>query len=135
MGPSATIVADSISPEGIRLTSFHLHYWRPIHSELMTHRVFSRNARSSRAVPVTTLLKEQVFIPEFMMNKPGMQASEFFPPEKQKELEDEWAELALITRRYVEKWSTVDHMHKQWANRPLEWFGWIDVLEIGRAHV
>lgn len=33
---SAIIVADSISPDGIRLTTFQLRYWRPIHSELMT---------------------------------------------------------------------------------------------------
>lgn len=30
------IIADSISPEGKRLTSFQLRYWRSIHSELLT---------------------------------------------------------------------------------------------------
>ena len=33
---TAKIVLDSISPDGIRLTTFQLRYWRPIHSELMT---------------------------------------------------------------------------------------------------
>ena len=41
----ATIVADSISAHtGQRITTFGLEYHRYIHSELMTHRQFSRNA-------------------------------------------------------------------------------------------
>lgn len=40
-------------------------YPRFIHAELMTHRVFSRNAASSRAVPVVTLV-------EGMFNRPAM---------------------------------------------------------------
>ena len=122
------IVEDSISPEGNRITTFHVRYWRPIHSELMTHRVFSRNARSSRAVPVMTLLKEDIFVPTFGMNQPGMQSSAVpVDPEILDRWEDEWRQLAEITRSFVKRWGE-QGMHKQWANRPLEWFGWIDVL-------
>ena len=46
------IVADSINQQGDRLTSLVLTYPRIIHAEMMTHRMFSRNASSSRAVPV-----------------------------------------------------------------------------------
>jgi len=42
----AKIVADSISPQGHRITSMLLTYPRFIHSELMTHRMFSRNSAS-----------------------------------------------------------------------------------------
>ena len=124
----AKIILDSVSPDGIRLTTFHLRYWRSIHAELMTHRDFSRNARSSRAVPSKVLLTEPIFLPTFGMNQPGMQASdeELFPGLQEK-WEKEWQELAEITRSYVKKWQA-NGMHKQWANRPLEWFGWIDVL-------
>jgi len=124
----AKIILDSVSHDGIRLTTFHLRYWRSIHAELMTHRDFSRNARSSRAVPSKILLTEPIFIPTFGMNQPGMQASdeEVFPGLLER-WEKEWGELAEITRSYVKKWQA-DGMHKQWANRPLEWFGWIDVL-------
>lgn len=45
------ILADSINPSGHRITSFLCTYPRFIHSEVMTHRVFSRNAASSRAIP------------------------------------------------------------------------------------
>lgn len=128
MGMFAKIVEDSISREGIRLTTFHLRYWRAIHSELMTHRDFSRNARSSRAVPSRVLLTEPIFTPEFGLNQGGMQAKdEPVPVELQRRWEMEWQALADICRKQVGKWQE-EGMHKQWANRPLEWFGWIDVL-------
>ena len=128
MGMFAKIIEDSISRDGNRLTTFHLRYWRAIHSELMTHRDFSRNARSSRAVPSKVLLTEPIFTPEFGLNKPGMQASdEAVPLETQRRWEMEWQALAELCRKQVEKWQE-EKMHKQWANRPLEWFGWIDVL-------
>lgn len=120
------VVADSICPRGIRLTTFHLHYWRAIHSELMTHRDFGRNARSSRAVPSRVLLTEPIFIPRFGMDKPGMQSDILAAPELQEKWSEEWEELAQICREYVGRWSK-EGMHKQHANRPLEWFGWIDV--------
>lgn len=121
------IIADSVSQQGIRITTFHLRYWRAIHSELMTHRVFSRNARSSRAVPSATLIHEPSYIPEFGMNKPGMQSELKATPELQAKWAKEWEELANACRAYVKEWSE-EGMHKQWANRPLEWFGYIDVL-------
>jgi hypothetical protein len=58
MTVSAKVILDSVSPDGIRLTTMELRYPRFIHSEFMTHRVFSRNASSSRAVPVETLIAE-----------------------------------------------------------------------------
>ena len=122
-----TMIKDSISRRGIRLSTFHLRYWRAIHAELMTHRAFSRNARSSRAVPVVTLLTEDIFVPEFGMNKPGMQSTEQASPDQQQLWADDWIKLAEICRDYVWRWGK-EGMHKQWANRPLEWFGWIDVL-------
>lgn len=54
----ATIICDSVSPQGKRLTTFKLRYPKFIHSEFMTHRVISRNASSSRAVPTKKLLEE-----------------------------------------------------------------------------
>ena len=57
-GFKCTVVADSISAwSKRRLITVALRYPRFIHSELMTHRVFSRNASSSRAIPVKTMLR------------------------------------------------------------------------------
>lgn len=73
------IVADSISKSRKRITTFVLTYPRFIHSELMTHRVFSRNAMSSRAVPVEKmieLVQQKTAHPiHWGKNQPGMQAN------------------------------------------------------------
>ncbi|QYC52454.1 thymidylate synthase, flavin-dependent [Salmonella phage SSBI34] len=71
------IIADSIGERSGRITTFELTYPRIIHSEFMTHRLFSRNAMSSRAVPIKTmikLIKENMAMPvRFGSNQPGMQ--------------------------------------------------------------
>ena len=54
---SAKIVADSVNPVGDRITTFVCTYPRFIHSEVMTHRAFSRNAASSRAIPVKKMIE------------------------------------------------------------------------------
>lgn len=77
---SAVMVRDSIAPHGVRLTTMQLKYPRFIHAEFMTHRVFSRNASSSRAIPVERMI--QSIIDDTAMpvhwgkNQPGMQARE-----------------------------------------------------------
>lgn len=124
---TAKVICDSISPDGIRLSTIQLRYPRMIHSEIMTHRVFSRNGRSSRAVPMKVLLKEDPYTPFFMMNEPGMVATKEFSKTKQMLLQWEWKALAWVTKKFVGHWSKMG-VHKQWANRPLEWFGYIDVL-------
>lgn len=53
----AKIIKDSVSEFGRRITTFELEYPRFIHSELMTHRAFSRNAASSRAIPISVMLR------------------------------------------------------------------------------
>ena len=77
---SAEIILDSINTQGDRLTTMQLRYPRFIHAEFMTHRVFSRNASSSRAIPVATMIKSIQNDPAVPIhwgkNKPGMQAKE-----------------------------------------------------------
>ena len=77
---NAKVIADSISPEGIRITTFELEYPRFIHAEFMTHRLFSRNAASSRAIPVKRaieLIRENTARPiHWGKNQPGMSAKE-----------------------------------------------------------
>ncbi len=75
---SAKIIADSVSPHGARITTMEIYYPRFIHAEFMTHRVFSRNAASSRAIPILKMLK--AIISDMAMpyhwgaNQAGMQA-------------------------------------------------------------
>ena len=119
----AKIVLDSVGPNGARLTTFELSYPRIVHSELLTHRIFSRNSASSRAIPTEKLLARVEIDPMLPVwwgkNQAGMQSRE--------ELEGPALELAK------ERWlaavrSGVDHarrlgeagLHKQVANRPAE---------------
>lgn len=128
-GASGRMILDSVSPLGIRLPTIQMRWPRMIHAEFMTHRDKTRNARSGRAVPVITMMEEARFpyVPHFMANKPGMSASEEMEPAAFAEAERIWRELAEHTRLEVMKLQQLD-VHKQWANRPLEWFGYIDVL-------
>lgn len=74
-GIKATIICDSIC-NGVRLTTMEVEYPRIIHSEVMTHRMFSRNAASSRAIPFEKMLKQLYGKPvRFGANQAGMQDS------------------------------------------------------------
>ena len=76
----AEIKADSISPDGCRLTSFEATYPRIVHSEVMTHRASARNSASTRAIPIVDQLYNLLhnpFVPEKLgINQKGMQASQ-----------------------------------------------------------
>lgn len=127
---TAVVIADSVSPMGIRITTLQLRYPKMIHGEFMTHRCFSRNASSSRAIPVDKLIKssvENAYIPTFRKNKPGMQPGEYFTEGHHYSAVGIWQEMIHSVTTGVSKLSSMG-VHKQWANRPLEWFGWINVV-------
>lgn len=76
---SATVIADSIHAEKhTRITTLELHYHRYILPEFNTHRAFSRNGASSRAIPTKKLIEkcvEEMVEPlEWGLNQSGMQA-------------------------------------------------------------
>jgi thymidylate synthase ThyX len=127
----AEVKLDSISPDGVRLTTFEVTYPRFIHSEFMTHRVFSRNSASSRAIPVAKQLakiKEDPALPtEFGTNQPGMQAGPPLEGALQRSAFGIWDEAALSAASYAEKLQRLD-VHKQVTNRILEPFMWHTVI-------
>lgn len=127
---SAELLASSISPEGVRLDTFKLRYWRAIHSELMTHRQFSRNASSSRAIPASKLREKPVLYPEFRHNQRGMQPGQPLSSDEQEKAREIWSEAAEACLSAVEALSAKDELniHKQWPNRLLEWFTSIEVV-------
>src|SRR3546814_11692600 len=85
----AQVVADSIGRHNCRITTFALTYPRFIHSELMTHRVFSRNAASSRAIPIHRVIGEVIQNParpvHWGRQQKGMQAHEALSKEHRSE--------------------------------------------------
>lgn len=77
---TAKVIADSVGARAPRLTTFELRYPRFIHAEFMTHRMFSRNAGSSRAIPVEKQIQAIIEDPAMPVhwgkNQKGMQADE-----------------------------------------------------------
>lgn len=127
----AKVIADTVSRAGIRLTTLQLIYPRFIHAEMLTHRSFSRNASSSRAVPVAKMIRQVQENPakpiHWGKNQPGMQAREELHPHHKVLTELAWqfaAHQAASTAEYL----TSLGLHKQVANRILEPFQLIHVV-------
>lgn len=130
-GYSTKIIADSRGPSGKRLTTWELTYPRFVHAELMTHRLFSRNAASSRAIPVEKMLariESEPALPIFWgKNQAGMQAAEELGPVEKEKAMREWLELrddAVIGARRLNALG----LHKQLCNRPTEPWMFITVI-------
>ena len=128
------VVADSINQQGDRLTSLVLTYPRIIHAEMLTHRMFSRNASSSRAVPVDKMIKavrENTFCPfEFQKSHKGMQGSEYFTGADRQECINLWLESAELALQQAEKMKAKG-ISKQIINRILEPYQYYTVLITG----
>lgn len=132
MMTKAEIIADSISPGGSRVTTFVLTYPRFIHSEVMTHRVFSRNAASSRAIPIDKIIEQVRTNPAMPIrwgkNGKGMQDHGRFEDETDiMACELNWRAAAI---RAVESAIVLRDagLHKQIVNRVLEPFVWMTTL-------
>lgn len=132
--PSAKIIADSIGSYGgaeSRLITLQLRYPRIVHSELNTHRVFSRNASSSRAIPVAKMIEQVRNDPAapyvWTTNKPGMQGDVVTDPELIAKYDQMWIEAANQAADNAEVLMG-EGLHKQVVNRILEPFQWISVI-------
>jgi hypothetical protein len=129
---SAKIIADSVSTSGKRITTYELEYPRFIHAEFMTHRLFSRNAASSRAIPVERaieLIKQNTAMPiHWGKNQPGMSAKEecdtFIAGRNREEW---WKEARDVAIGYASAFGKVGY-HKQIVNRLLEPYSHIKVV-------
>lgn len=128
---SATVIADSISPEGVRITTLELEYPRFIHAELMTHRVFSRNSASSRAIPIKTMLDAITFNParpvHWGKNQAGMQAKEELEQPSRIRAQALWDSAKSSAVKYSDMMHETG-VHKQIANRITEPFQHMKVV-------
>jgi thymidylate synthase ThyX len=100
-------------------------------AEFNTHRVFSRNSASSRAIPVEKMIQmvsNNGFVPAYWgKNQKGMQAEEELSEQEAKLAESEWM-LATSQAIKSAKMLLEIGVHKQLANRLLEPFMWHTVL-------
>lgn len=113
------------------LFTLELKYPRFIHSEFLTHRMFSRNASSSRAIPVQRVVEAVAHDPVAPVywgaNRPGMQAREELHPAEQERALAEWRAARIDVLDHVFRLNDMG-VHKQVINRLLEPWSHITVV-------
>ncbi len=131
MAIEAKVLADSIAPNGRRLITMEWTYPRAIHSEIMTHRMLSRNAASSRAIPTEKLIQrvdDDPWIPSYIgQNQRGMQAGEELDEKTRKMAVDDWLRARDAAVNFARGLARLG-VHKQVVNRIIEPWMWITVI-------
>ena len=130
----AKVICDSITEQGHRATTFVLTFPRFILAELNTHRLFSKNSASSRAIPfkkMVEMVNEDPFIPiAWQKDHKGMQGTEYFTSESGDNIHA-ISEGWLDARDAAIQIATGLHnlgVTKQLVNRLLEPFMWHTVV-------
>lgn len=131
------ILADSINPSGTRLTSWLLTYPRFIHSEFLTHRVFSRNAASSRAIPykkMADIINDNPAMPErWPKEQKGMQGGEELDGQTKFNIQSDWRTSSLNALNFADSFHK-QGLHKSLCNRLLEPWAHITVIATATDH-
>jgi hypothetical protein len=124
---SATIIEDSINESGHRLTTMECTFHRFILPEVNTYRMWSRNAASSRAIPLKRRIQEVLENPaipvEWGKNQRGMVAEQELASDKASECISTWIEASYAAADYAQILESIG-LHKQIASRILEPFIW-----------
>lgn len=127
----AKVILDSVSPEGIRLTTVQVRFWRPMLPELNTHRAISKNAGSSRARPSKAIIDQVRNDPwgpiHWGKNQAGMQANDELQGVGRQAAKWDWRDAARFSAEKAESMLAIG-VHKQIVNRLLEPFTYVDVL-------
>ncbi len=117
-----------------RMTTFELEYPRFIHGEFMTHRMISKNAASSRAVPlkkaIENLLANPAWPVHFGKNQAGMQARQELVGDDLQAAKSIWSRAMFQANEYARSLADLE-AHKQWAARIIEPFQMMKVVASG----
>lgn len=129
---AAKVICDSFDKRmNTRITSMELEYPRFIHAEFMTHRKFSRNASSSRAIPVAKMIQAVIDNPAMPIhwgkNQAGMQAHEQLEDQYQLQAQLLWQDARDSAVTHAQALMALG-AHKQIVNRILEPFTHIKVI-------
>ena len=131
---TAKVICDSISEQGVRLTTFEIEYPRIVMSEFNTHRAVSKNSSSSRAIPVSKMLEHTKNINlkpiYFGSKKSGMQAGDELQGDVLEKVKLLWEEALDYASYYSE---TLDRLGvaKEVTNRLVEPFQLVKVVCTG----
>lgn len=130
MGFEAKVIADSIASD-VRLTTLQVTGPRIVLAEFNTHRVFSRNSASSRAIPVEKRIQQILddpFVPDaFGVNKRGMQAGADLDGTDNDRAREAWLAAMYAAIGQADALAKIG-VHKQWANRLIEPFAWHTII-------
>lgn len=130
-GSSARVVADSISPAGHRVTTIEATMHRFVLAEFNTHRVFSRNSASSRAIPFRKQVERVVSNPavpvEWASEQRGMQGGDSLDEDDARYAHYTWLKARNSAVEYATALSELG-VHKSIVNRLLEPFMWHTVI-------
>jgi len=125
------VVADSISPANHRIITLEVTMPRMILAEFNTHRMFSRNSASSRAIPFAKMsqtVMETAFVPlAWMKDHKGMQGNSYLDAETSKKAEEIWLRVRDAVVAGATELNQLN-VTKQMCNRLLEPFMWHKVL-------
>ena len=131
----AVVIKDSQSQNGEhRLTTMVVtHPWY-IHPQFLTHRYFSRNASSSRAIPIDKMIgavEKDPFIPHYWgRNQSGMQSAGELDEMSAGNCKGHW----MVALRHSLKMARIlknEGLHKEMANRVLLPYSWMTVVVTG----
>lgn len=130
----AKVIADSVYEGGPRLTTLEVRFHRFVLAEFNTHRVFSRNSASSRAIPfpkqVQRILNDLALPVVWPAEQKGMQGGDEI--ERPKLADHSWH---LASRDAVDHAKALAEfgVHKSVTNRLLEPFMWHTVVVTSTA--
>lgn len=131
MAYAARALLDSVSAAGVRLTTMQVSFPRFVLAEFNTHRVFSRNSASSRAIPTSKMLgrvlDDPVLPAQWGRNRPGMSADESLSEEESAQAQRIWLAAMMSAVESVKAMQAL-RVHKQVINRLLEPFMWHTVI-------
>jgi len=127
----AKVIADSLNNIGDRITTMVVTFPRIILAEFNTHRAFSRNSASSRAIPFEKMLKaveSNPFVPiAFQKDHKGMQGIEYLQGDDDIKARTKWLEAKWVAFSKAKELAQLI-VTKQLCNRLLEPFMWQTVI-------
>lgn len=128
---TATCLASSKGEHGMPVYTFELRYPRIIHGEFMTHRVFSRNAMSSRATPAKVLIEDVLdnpYVPQYILgNKAGMVGEDTLTEEQKIKFLSEYNRLVGYTCQKALELNALG-VHKNLINRLIEPYSFMKTI-------
>lgn len=130
-GTDAKIIKDSVSEYGYRVTTMEVTIHRFVLAELNTHRDFSRNSASSRAIPFRKQVERIQTSPaipvEWRAEQKGMQGGDILERAIAKESEKHWLEARDNAVKAARSLNALG-VHKSIVNRLMEPFMWHTVI-------